>query len=172
MDADRNIVSFRSFNDWRAFTAELLGKCSAVTQGTKDSKLALPDSVHAAVNDVMDIVYPWHKTGLREDIQKDEDKLHSIFMEGVRLSKLLRRQRALWTIRFPLSISASTNITTFDPACMEDERNNEETVEELMKRPVEFVVTPALYKRGNSNGERYEKEDARCRAKVVLQGLN
>ncbi|RMZ67892.1 hypothetical protein GMOD_00003953 [Pyrenophora seminiperda CCB06] len=53
------------------------------------------------------------------------------------------------------------------------ERNNEEVgMEELKRLCVEFIVTPALYKCGTLNGDRFDKEEAICRAAVVIEGLN
>ena len=55
---------------------------------------------------------------------------------------------------------------------MDDERNNDVDMKPLKMLCVEFIVTPALYKRGNMNGERFDKEEAMCRAAVVIAGLD
>lgn len=169
---DRKAVSNKSFNDWRAFTAELLGK--AVPVHNAKSSDQTPTPVDKAVADVMDVVKAWHKTGTPAGIKAEAEKLHAIFTNAVHFAQLLRRQRALWSIRFTLPSSGETNAPLkFNPCCMEDERNNDDVdMEELKKRCVEFIVTPALYKRGTMNGEFFDREDAACRAAVVIDGLN
>jgi len=171
--ADRRVVPYKSFNDWRAFTAELLGK--AVEFKDEKSVDQARVLVGAAVAEVMDVIRPWHKGGTDEAFHADENKLRGIFINAVQLSKVLRRQRALWSIRLPWASGNDTAASSlrFNPTSMEDERGNEEvSVEELKTRRIEFIVTPALYKRGTMSGERFDLEEARCRAAVVIEGLN
>lgn len=55
--------------------------------------------------------------------------------------------------------------------CMKNERDEDEVnVEELKKCSVELIATPALHKRGTLNGEFFDKEQAVCKAVVVLAG--
>ncbi|OAL49032.1 hypothetical protein IQ07DRAFT_681058 [Pyrenochaeta sp. DS3sAY3a] len=173
LEADRREVPYKSFSDWRAFTAELLGKAVRIQNGRPVSQAS--NVVGQAVSEVMEVIRPWHKEGTPETMKVDEDKLYTIFASAVQLAQVLRRQRALWSVRLPWAPGGdgTTPLFTFDPTCMEDERNNDEFgMEELKTRCVEFIVTPALYKRGTMNGERFDKEDARCRAAVVIVGLN
>jgi hypothetical protein len=166
-------VPHKSFNDWRAFTAELLGKSVHFQDGRSIDQV--PTIVGLAVSEVMEVVRPWHKGGTPETLKVDEDKLYGIFINAVQLAQVLRRQRALWSIRLPWAGGGDGAVPPlrFNPTSMEDERNNEEvSMEELKTRCVEFIVTPALYKRGTMNGERFDKEEARCRSAVVIAGLN
>ena len=65
--------------------------------------------------------------------------------------------------------------TPFDGQTMKDKNNDEESDDEDTKRNgyntrqrlVEIVVTPALFKRGTSEGERYESETCIVRADVT-----
>lgn len=166
---DRSVVSYKSFNDWRALTAELLGKISSVyDDDTAEKTRAL---VWDAVFEVTKVVKPWHKTGSSEDFKVDEDKLHHIFEGAVQFARLLRRQRALWGLRFPTVTSSGTLM--FNPTCMENERDEDEVdLERLRRCSVELIATPALYKRGTMNGELFEKEEAVRKAVVVLSGGN
>lgn len=165
-------MPYKTFNDWRALTAELLGKIVHVNDGRAVDQG--PTLVALAVSEVMGIIRPWHKGGTPETLKVDEDKLYGIFTSAVQLAQVLRRQRALWSIRLPWAQGGQAESPLrFNPSSMEDERNNDEvSMEELKTRCVEFIVTPALYKRGTMNGERFDQEEARCRAAVVIAGLN
>lgn len=128
-----------------------------------------------AVAEVMEFVRPRHKGGTPETFQLDEEKLRRIFESAVQLSRVLRRQRALWSIRPPWVPGRDTTASPlrFNPTSMEDERNNEHVgMEEMKTLCVEVIVTPALYKRGTMNGERFDQEEVRCRAAVVIASLN
>ncbi len=142
-------MPYKSFNDWRAFTAELLGKTVNINNGRPVDQMQT--LVKLAVSEVMELIEPWHKGGTPETLKIDQDKLRGIFVSAVKLSQVLRRQRALWTIRLPRAAEGGKAAPQlkFDPTSMEDERNNEEvSMEELRTLCVEFIVTPALYKRG------------------------
>lgn len=168
----RKTVSNKSFNDWRAFTAELLGKIKD-EQGVELADRAR-DAIDQAISEVMNIIGPWHKTGLTEDLKFDKRELYRICTDAMQLAQLLRRQRALWSIRFPPRPSLPGEIGTaplrFDPAIMKDDRLDEEDVniEELRKCYVELIVTPVLYKCGTMNGELFDSEEAVIPAVVVM----
>lgn len=123
----------------------------------------------------MEVVRPWHKGGTPQTLMADENKLYDIFVSAVQLAQILRRQRALWSVRLPWVPGASgpAQPSRFDPFSMEDERNNDHvSIEDLKTCCVEFIVAPALYKRGTMNGDRFDKEEAVCRSAVVIAGLN
>ena len=170
---DRRMVPIKSFNDWRAFTAELLGKAVQVHDGRPIDQTST--LIELAVSEVMEVVRPWHKGGTPETLKADEEKLYGIFISAVQLAQVLRRQRALWSVRLPWApgMPGPAQPLRFNPISMEDERNNDDvSIEDLKSRCVEFIVTPALYKRGTMNGERFDREEAICRAAVVIAGLN
>ena len=166
------MVPYKSFNDWRALTAELLGKSVHIDDERPLDQT--PTLVELAVSEVMEVIRPWHRGGTPETLQVDEGKLRGTFFRAVQLSSVLRRQRALWSVRFPWALGRDKAAMPlrFDPTSMDDERNNEVDMETLKMLCVEFIITPALYKRGNMNGERFDEEEAMCRAAVVIAGLN
>lgn len=58
----------------------------------------------------------------------------------------------------------------FDPATMKDDRDEDDEMDlnELRQQYVELALTPALFKRGTSKGERFDSEYCAVRAKVWL----
>lgn len=163
---DRNVVSYKSFNDWRAFTAELLGKAVSIPDDNPTDEART--LVGVAVADVMDVATAWLKNPA--DLEATEDALYSIFFRAVQFSRVLRRQRALWSVRFPLgSNRGEPGRLRFEPGFMKNYRvEDEDDVEELKSRFVEHIVTPALYKRGTMNGEKFDCEEAIFEAEVGL----
>lgn len=168
--SDRKEIPYRMFSDWRAFTAKLLSKSMP---GILESH-AQAEVVQAA-EEVMGVVAKW---GAQEKAHEHEIALTSIFIEAVRLSQLMRQQRALWSVRFPLrtGVPEKTAETRqmaslmFDPSCMKDEWSEDEgqNAHLLHGTPVEIAITPALFKRGNLNGEHFDKECQAAAASVVL----
>jgi hypothetical protein len=123
----------------------------------------------------MKVVSAWHKTGAIEDLKAHERELHRFLSDAVQFAQFLRRQRALWSIRFPsrprLPDGIGTGPLMFDPAIMQDHRDDDEGgAEELKNRYVQLIAMPALYKRGTMNGELFESEEAMRLAQVVLAG--
>ncbi|KAG9203834.1 hypothetical protein G6514_001995 [Epicoccum nigrum] len=172
-DTDRQIVPIKSFNDWRAFSAELLGKIVQIQDGIPVDQPQ--DLIKQAVSEVMEVVRPWHKDETPERLRAEERRLSEIFFSAVRLASILRRQRALWSVRLPWvpGSSGQDQPLMFDPTSMDDERNNDDvSIEDLKACCVEFIVAPALYKRGTMNGDRFDTEAAIYRAAVVMNGFN
>jgi hypothetical protein len=122
----------------------------------------------------MEIVTLWHVTGDKDDLRDDEDVLYRIFSDAVECAQVLRRQRALWSVRFPsrpkLPKMDETGPLMFDPACMKDDRMDDDELSfgQSKQRYVDIVVTPALFKRGTMNGELFESEEAATRAVVIV----
>lgn len=162
-------MPYKSFNDWRAFTAELLGKVAAFPEGNPtDEALTL---VGVAVADVMDVAKAWQKNPA--DQRKIEDGLQAIFLRAVQFSRLIRRQRALWSVRFPLGpYGGGPGPLKFEPSSMKNHRVEDDDDDEGGRKPeqrfVEYVITPALFKRGTMDGERYDSEAAIVVAEVGL----
>ncbi|KAF2870467.1 hypothetical protein BDV95DRAFT_61165 [Massariosphaeria phaeospora] len=171
--ADRKAVSYRAFNDWRAFTAELLTKADTHPASLRDHPHASP-AIFDAAQHVMDVVAPWSNSHDPKTLKGAQNQLCIIFDEAVRFAQFLRRQRALWSIRFPsrkkLPNGSEMAPLTFDAGCMKDEFGDDEDVrpEELGNCYVDLVVSPVLWKRGTMDGERFESEEAAVPAKVVL----
>jgi hypothetical protein len=170
-EVDRKEIPYKSFNDWRAFTAELLGK-AALARGKRPVDEA-EAQIRKAASEVMKVVSAWHKSGAIEDLKAHERELNRVLTDAVQFAQFLRRQRALWSIRFPSRPSLPDGIGTaplmFDPATMQDHRDDDEGGgDELKNRYVQLIAMPALYKRGTMNGELFESEEAVRLAQVVL----
>lgn len=163
---DRKDVPYKSFNDWRAFTAELLGKAAAYPKkDPSDEALAL---VGVAVADVMDVASAWQKNPAAQ--RTVEGGLQAIFLRAVQFSRLIRRQRALWSVRFPLGSCGGP--LKFEPSFMKNHRieddDDDEGGKKLEQRFVEYIISPALFKRGTIDGEKYDSEAAIAVAEVGL----
>ena len=165
---DRQVITYKSFNDWRAYTAELLGKVASIrTEKPAENKQKM---IAAAISEVMQVVKVWLKSEAAEDVQVAEEGLRLIFNDAVEFAQTLRRQRVLWSIRFPsVPGGAEFGPLKFDPVLMEDlDEEDEVDIEALKKCGVDLVVTPVLYKRGTMNGEFFDSEKAISQAKVVV----
>ena len=59
----------------------------------------------------------------------------------------------------------------FDPSTMKDEAFEDEgqSPELLRRQRVEIIISPALFKRGNSDGERFELEYPAAKAWVLME---
>jgi hypothetical protein len=123
----------------------------------------------------MSLVKFWAPADRTDDLA---DGLFTIFAEAVHFSQYLRRQRAMWSVRFPqrpVVIGHQGEIQQsgplmFEPAAMKDDYGEDEEMdkETLRRQTVELVITPALYKRGNLDGERFDIEYAAAPALVIM----
>ncbi|KAH0368177.1 hypothetical protein KCU65_g4235, partial [Aureobasidium melanogenum] len=134
-------------NDWRALTFHLF----SMLKQTDSMNGLVQAEIHKICDSITTLINPWCQADL--DHQQVHQELFDIFDEGVRISQLLRQQRAYWTIRFPqvirTNVSAPGGVLPFDRAWMEDECF-EDTMSQGM---VDIVVTPAVFKKGNADGE-------------------
>lgn len=132
--------------------------------------------ISSAARDILSLVGAWAEPARHLEL---EINLEAIFTDAIRFSQDLRRQRALWYVNFPgpqiRHDARPPAPLMFDPAKMTDT-----TVDEwpegirtdprfLRQQYVEMVVAPALYKRGNVDGERYEIEDLVVPASVLMR---
>ena len=153
----------RALNEWRAWTAELLSK-------TVDDRTLSPSSaltVHNAVKEVMNLIGPLAKPS---NLQGLEDSLSEIFLDAVRLSACLRRQRAIWTMHFSCrEVQEFLRPLMFEIA-MQDELDRDyiRHAEARGEQPVGFALKPALLKRGNAEGEHLEKVHVAVRGRVKI----
>ena len=105
---------------------------------------------------------------LDEERRKLHDGLLPILGSALELSRSLRGQRACWSLHLPLPG------TLFNSQTMKDKDDDEDSDDDEMKqyghttrqRVVEIAITPGLFKRGTSDGERYESETCIVRAEV------
>jgi hypothetical protein len=140
--------------------------------------------VRAAVHEVMCLVHPWKKqvkVSQEDDVeqQSPESKLAAIFHRAIKLASVLRRQRAMWSFRFPTAQLLQQDATgmkhfaplSFDISCMEDQKHREEdkSPEQLRQTLIAVVIAPVLYKRGTIQGARYESEEAMSKAVVSIR---
>ncbi|KAJ4292501.1 hypothetical protein N0V90_009163 [Kalmusia sp. IMI 367209] len=98
--ADRKTISYRAFNDWRAFTVELFTKLDA-PPGPLTRHPQANAAIDEAADAVFSIVEPWCNTNDSNVINDYKERLCDIFADAVRFAQFLRRQRALWSIKFP-----------------------------------------------------------------------
>ena len=106
-----------------------------------------------------------------------EDDLLEILFGAVKFAQLLRRQRACWSVRYfghviqrSWKLKYSQNPMFFDEATMydkdEDEDSDGKKVQLPFKRIVEIVVSLGLFKRGNTDGERFEYDSCMEKSEV------
>lgn len=104
-----------------------------------------------------------------EEFKALEDELEGILFQAVRLSQTLRCQRACWSVRYLGSgahASSKPGLANgsvfFDGDSMHDIHGDEdsdgEDVRTHYRKIVEIVVSPGLFKRGNTDGERFDVE--------------
>jgi hypothetical protein len=92
------VVPARDFNDWRAYSASLLLKTNAL----EELPGSTVDILWQRCREAILTISRW-TSGEREQEQNMSTELWNIFTEAVHLSKLLRVQRAQWSIRFPFA---------------------------------------------------------------------
>lgn len=119
----------------------------------------------------------------KERVHELEDGLRNVFVTAMEFSKLIRRQRACWTIRSPNLLGGKSrrlstgdeNPQVFDPCWMEDNDSTGNEYDELededpandARKVVEIVVAPGLFKRGDADGENYDTET--CIVQALVQ---
>ena len=122
--------------------------------------------VTACSTRIMSLVANWV---MAEDRGKLEDGLRKILSYAVELSQTLRCQRAFWSIRQAGSLSSRTSnaryadsLLYFDEGTMDDKYAGEDSDGSSIPTPsrkiVEIVISPSLWKRGNTDGERFDAE--------------
>lgn len=169
-------IPVRSLNDWRALTAELL---SATDQDATDRHHKV-EYLHLILKPILKLAAFWASD---QDRKHMGQQLLTIFERAVDFSQMLRRQRASWSIRYPVDAASSARSPThrqalpFDRDTMEDIDDDDEEEEEGPEskgsaRPklVDYFIEPALLKRGNMEGGNFDMETCACRAVVVCRG--
>ncbi|OJD33675.1 uncharacterized protein BKCO1_2800034 [Diplodia corticola] len=146
-------------NDWRALSFQLLPEPEC---GSETGRSA-PQWLQEECKRVFSVIAPWVKSG--KALPEVEDQLLCIFQQALSISALLRRQRACWTLGFPgIQQARTADLLLFDSAYMKvEDREASKTLE-----TVEVVVTPAVYKQGNAEGEFFNVITCLDKAAVVL----
>lgn len=173
---DRNSISLREFHDWRALTMTLISKSDDASSKTKTN---VEGYVTQCRNRIMDVVSKLVATTNRRAL---EDSLLKVLIQAVALSQTLRCQRAYWSVRHPSAMrqGAQSELPDdwvfFDQATMDDGHDDEDTDAEgtqiQYEKVVEIFVTPSLFKRGNSDGERFDVETCIERSEVICHSLS
>jgi hypothetical protein len=149
--------------------------------------------VQSLTDKTMNLFGPWVPSDRHEEMRMG---LENIFETAVRFSQLLRRQRACWSVCFPHSrmvanivagqnqcaMNERTSSRAHIDACWYDPLTMEDTDEDGMEheedafhhsRPVnvakqvQLLITPALFKRGNADGEKYDIQA--CLVKSIVK---
>lgn len=123
---------------------------------------------------IMSLVANWVAA---EDQGKLEDGLREILSDAVKLSQTLRCQRASWSIRQAGSfVNRAPNagrvdsLLYFDERTMDDKYGDEDSdgrsIPTSSSKKVEIIISSSLWKRGDTNGERYDSEFCAERSEV------
>ena len=114
---------------------------------------------------ILDVVGPLAPKDQREQLAND---LQGILVQAITFSQTLRCQRASWSVRHVVRRASSNDQPVyFDKSIMVNERGDaSDDGDGPYRRLVEFVVSPALFKRGDTDGEQYDIETCLELAKV------
>ena len=173
---DRKTISARELHDWRALTTTLISRLGTSDMAAKAMKAHVTD----CSSRIMSIVGDWVAD---ENLKVLEDKLLPILFQAVKLSQTLRCQRACWSVRHlgdavlqSHQTASSDRVVFFDESTMVDNIGNDSSDEEGSQRQyrkiVEVVVTPGLFKRGNTDGELFDVETCIQRSEVKCRELH
>ena len=170
---DRNLILVRDFHDWRALTATLISRLNTYNQKDEGTETGTtPCSTR-----IMSLVANWVAA---EDQGKLEDGLLEILSDAVKLSQTLRCQRAFWSIRQAESFLNRTpeagradSLLYFDQGTMDDKYGEEDSdgrsISTSSRKMVKIIISPSLWKRGNTDGERYGSEFCVERSEVMCK---
>jgi hypothetical protein len=153
----------KEYHQWRAGTAHLLHHAASA------SKVAMTKNLKEQLYDMM---LPWLTTF--ETTFKGH--LETIIGLALNLDADMQRQTAFyfvktWKLCHAQRIGGNPIPThpTFDPDYMED--NGDSTSNRRYSR-VSLIISPALMKRGNNEGEGYHNRYLVCKARVLESGSN
>ena len=167
-------IPSRLVHDWRSFTAELLSRVTAGKEAEGEREAFLRNKCHEFLNFAGNWVAPDQKL----DVAKATNDL---FKDAIKLSHLLRRQRANWSIRNLHAAVArgkprreAEEVTyRFDDRIMkdiDDEGYSSDDTGGPRKKVVDIFIEPALFKCGNADGEGFEIET--CIAHALVSCLD
>ena len=119
---------------------------------------------------ILAVVRPLAPKDKRAQLEED---LEAILLQAVQLSQTLRCQRASWSIRHPVPPQAASRglPVLLNPLVMEDKHGDDDSDSDekspQYQRVVQIIMSPALFKRGNTDGEQFDVEACVQRAEVV-----
>ncbi|KAI0849513.1 hypothetical protein F5Y00DRAFT_269499 [Daldinia vernicosa] len=160
-------ITLSSFHQWRAVTMALLAK--------KYPDFTEEDVMIENAASVLKVINP-----LGHERDTTQRLIENVYKPALELSRLLRRQRASWSVRFPATRQQpvpggnTAAIPTalraiFDDGVMKDMDLDEEEIpssDQYCHKYVEIIVGPALFKSGNIDGEQYDMENVIEKAEV------
>ncbi|KAI2782815.1 hypothetical protein F4815DRAFT_442803 [Daldinia loculata] len=133
------------------------------------------DFVIENVASVLKVINP-----LGHDHDPTQRLIENVYKPALELSRLLRRQRASWSVHFsatrqqPVPGGNTAAIPTalraiFDDGVMKDMDLDEEEIpssDQYCHKYVEIIVDPALFKSGNIDGEQCDMDNVMEKAEV------
>ncbi|MCJ1467732.1 hypothetical protein MMC07_006357 [Pseudocyphellaria aurata] len=159
--ADRKAITLRDLHDWRALTAGLVSRLHATSKPGKGMESQVTDCSRV----IMRLIGSWVNLDTRETLKKG---LLGILLQAVDFSKVLRCQRASWSVRH-VDLTSDAGMV-FNEAIMDNRHGDDDSGDDdsmsRYQKLVEIVVSPGLFKRGNTDGERFEVESCLARAEV------
>ncbi|ORY19537.1 hypothetical protein BCR34DRAFT_582240 [Clohesyomyces aquaticus] len=162
-------LSHRELNDWRALTIELITKLGKHEHEEEEEEPGAERKCETPFDELLDRLPAWV-----DDRSKEE--LLCILGEAVKLSRVLRQQRACWTVRFLPHYYCRNEegklvkkARTFAPDLMVADYVKDDSGPPPMKgHALLFVLTPLVCKRGDIRGENFDSEEVKQKAAVVL----
>jgi hypothetical protein len=142
-------------NQWRSATLAILRK--EAPQRLEIETNTVVEAIECEVNSILASI---------SDVQSSEPRdqsLRALITSSIELSRLLRVQRAVFSIIMP-SIEAHQR-TMFDPEIMEDMGGEDEDT--LHEREIRCVTFPGIVKNGDENGERGYLRNVVAKIRVV-----
>jgi activating signal cointegrator complex subunit 1 len=142
-------------NQWRSTTLAILRK--EAPQKLESETSAIVESLVKQIYTIMASI---------SDIQHSEPRdqsLRVLIYSSVELSRLLRVQKAVFSILMPCIEGYQR--TMFDPDCMEDIGGEDEDT--LNEREIRCVTFPGIVKSGDENGERSHLRNVVAKIRVL-----
>jgi len=131
-----------SINTWRSTTLAILRK--EAPEKLKAETAAIVESVVNQINTIMASISDMQPSDTRDQ------SLRALINSAIELSRLLRVQKASFTVVMP-SLEDHQR-TVFDPDSMEDIGGEDEDT--LSEREIRCITFPGIVKAGDENGER------------------
>ncbi len=143
-------------NQWRSITLSILRKESSKLQ---TETTAVIERVVQEVNTVMDSIADVKHTEARDQA------LRTLINSSIELSRLLRVQKAVFSIMMPSIVDHQR--TMFDADSMEDIGGEDEDM--LNDREIRCVTFPGIVKAGDENGERSHLRNMVAKTRVLCE---
>ncbi|KAL8706629.1 MAG: hypothetical protein Q9225_007930 [Loekoesia sp. 1 TL-2023] len=162
--ADPKAISLREFHDWRALSTNLASKQGVSNKSDKSSEA----HIRNCMAQIFAAVVPFAPERRRAQLEHD---LFGILHQAVELSQMLRCQRACWSVRHVVPPPSSSFdipllLNEFTMEDIDGDMAGGDDLASTAKKTVSIVVSPALFKRGNTDGEQFDVETCVVKAEV------